>query len=141
MPGFRWDALEQLGGARRHICFVPFNSDASVVVGDGLIAFTVPAKMNGMFLESVLASVYEKGVTGATDVQVRRSRGGVDTDLLATKVTIGNEFCAADGVIDYTENQILTGDQLYIDVDAVHSGTAPVGLSVTLSFVPRGAMG
>lgn len=141
MPGFRWDTLEQLGGARRHVCFVPFNSDATVAVGDGLLAFTVPRWMNGMFLETVLASVYEKGVTGTTDVQVRRSRAGVDTDLLSTKVTLGDEFYVEDGVVNASVNQVITGDQLYIDVDAVHSSTAPVGLSVTLSFIPKGAMG
>jgi hypothetical protein len=90
--------------------------------------------MNAMDLTAAIASVHTQGVTGTTDVQLRRRRAGSDVDMLSTKITIGAEYFAADGVIDTANDDINTGDQIYVDVDAIHSGTAPLGLSVTLSF-------
>jgi len=111
-----------------------FDSGTSVATGDGTIGIPVPADFNGYELQDVLCTVHTKGVTGTTDVQVRRRRAGSDVDMLSTKVTIGDEFYANDGVINTSNDDIATGDELYIDVDAVHSGTAPQGLSVILTF-------
>ena len=116
------------------VCVVPFESDADVAAGDGKVAFTVPLSINGMNLVDVLASVHTQGITDTTDIQVRRRRAGSDVDMLSTKVTIGAEYFASDGVINTGNDDITTGDQIYIDVDAVHSGTAPKGLSVVLTF-------
>ena len=110
-----------------------FQSDVSVATGDGKTAFTVPASVNGMNLVNVVASVHTQGVTGATDVQVRRRRAGVNADMLSTKVTLGAEFFASDEVIDLANDDVLTGDQIYVDIDAVHT-TPPLGLSVALEF-------
>lgn len=107
-------------------------SDTSVATGDGKVAFTVPSNMNGLDISNVIVSVHTKGVTGTTDVQVRRRRAGADVDVLSTKVTVGDEFFAQDGVINTANDDLATGDQIYIDVDAVHSGTAPLGLGVTI---------
>jgi len=114
-------------------CITPFDSDDSVVVGNGTIAFTVPAAINGWDLTSAIASVHTKGVTGTTDIQIRRRRAGSDADMLSTKITIGDEYYAADGVINTSSDDIATGDQIYIDVDAIHT-TAPLGMSVTVQF-------
>jgi len=116
------------------VCFTVFNATTSVGVSIGVSAFTVPAIINGWNLTDVTASVYEKGVTGTTDVQIRRRRNGIDADMLSTKITIGDEFFADDEIVDTAHDDVVTGDQIYIDVDAVHSGTAPKGLSVSLSF-------
>lgn len=116
------------------VVIVPFGSDEAVATGDGTLAFTVPSSLNGMNLVNVLASVYTKGVTGTTDIQVRRSRAGTDADMLSTKITLGDEWSVSDEVVDGTNDDVATGDQIYIDVDAVHSGTAPNGLSVALEF-------
>ena len=110
------------------------DSGTAVTVANGTVAFTVPAFINGLNLTAAIASVHTKGVTGATDVQIRRRRVGTDADMLSTKITIGDEFFAADGTIDTSNDDIATGDQIYVDVDAIHSGTAPKGLSVTLTF-------
>ena len=115
-------------------CFVLVESDTDVATGDGTIALAVPAKLNGMDLIDVLATVHTKGVTGTTDVQVRRRRAGSDVDMLSTKITIGDEWYATDEVINTSNDDVQTGDQLYCDIDAVHSGTAPKGLSVVLTF-------
>jgi len=110
----------------------PFESDQDVTVGDGKVAFTVPSFMNGMDLIDVIASVHTPGSgSGTTDVQLRRRRSGSDVDMLSTKVTIGTgEYNAADGVVNTSNDDLQTGDQLYTDVDAVTS-TAPKGLSIT----------
>ena len=65
---------------------------------------------------------------------VRRRRAGADVDMLSTKVTIGDEYFASDGVINASNNDVNTGDQIYVDRDSIHSGTAPLGLSITLMF-------
>lgn len=114
--------------------FMVFESDTSISTGDGRSGFPCGAVLDGMNITAALATVHTKGVTGTTDIQVRRRRAGVNADMLSTKITIGDEFYAADGVIDTSNDDIATGDTLYVDVDAVHSGTAPLGLSVALTF-------
>lgn len=118
----------------RGVTLAPIESDADVTVGDGKIAFTVPASMDGMNLVSVIASVHTKGITGSTNIQLRRRRVGNDVDMLSTEVTIGDEFYASDGTINPSNSEVNEGDQIYLDVDQVHSGTAPKGLSVSSTF-------
>ena len=115
------------------ICIVPFESNVNLSIGDGKVGFTVPASMSGMNLTAAIASVYTQGTTNTTDVQIRRRRAGTPVDMLSTKITIGAEYYAADGVINTSNDDIATGDNIYIDVDAIHS-IAPQGLSVTLTF-------
>lgn len=119
---------------QRSVTFVVFESDIDVATGDGVVGFAVPANMDGLELKAALAAVHTKGVTGTTDVQIRRRRAGADVDMLSTKITIGDEWYAADGVINTSNDDLSTGDMLFVDVDAVHSGTAPKGLSVSLTF-------
>jgi hypothetical protein len=123
---------EDDGGAKE-LGLVAFESDENVTVGDGTQGIPVPASLNGMNIIAVLAIVHTKGVTGTTDVQVRRRRAGSNVDVLSTKVTIGDEWQAADGVINASNDDLATGDLLFVDVDAIHSGTAPVGLSVAIT--------
>lgn len=120
--------------ATRAVCIVPFESDTDVATGDGKVGFSVPAIMTGFLLTNVLAAVHTQGVTGTTDVQIRRRRAGTDNDMLTTKVTIGAEYYATDEAIDASYDDLATGDMIFVDVDAVHSGTAPKGLSVVLTF-------
>ena len=109
-----------------------FASDADVATGNGTTGIPIPASMDGYNVVGVLCTVHTKGITNTTDVVVRKRSGGIDTDVLSTPVTIGDEFFASDGTIDTGEDDVATGDNLYIDVDAVHSGTAPKGLSVVI---------
>lgn len=119
-----------------HSEVVSFNvtdSDTAVATGDGVVAWNVPALYNGWEITAAIASVYEKGVTGTTDVQIRRSREGTDNDVLSTKITIGDEYFAADGVIDTDYDDLATGDMLFIDVDAIHT-TPPNGLFISITI-------
>lgn len=117
------------------VCFMMVESDTACTIVNGTVAFTVPATMNGWELVTAIASVTDKGITNTMDIQVRKRSGGADGDMLSTLITMGDEFFVADGVVknDNTED-VATGDQVYIDVDAIHTGTAANGLSVTLVF-------
>jgi len=122
------------GTGINHANFALFASTKLVSVREGTQALTIPVELDDRQLTSAVASVYTKGITGTTDIQIRRRRAGVDADMLSTKITIGDEFFAVDGIINTSNQDVATGDQIYIDVDAIHSGTAPYGLSVALTF-------
>ena len=136
-----WAANEIIAGVLldteevKSVCIVVHESDDPVVVADGLVGFSVPASMNGWELTNVVASVYDQGVTATTDVQVRMRTGGANTDALSTKITLAAEFFATDEVVNTAADDVATGDMIFIDVDAIHSGTAPNGLSVVLEFM------
>lgn len=117
----------------------PVDSSTNVAVGDGTLFGTIPFWLDGYELFDVTASVDTPGATsGTTDVQVRRSRAGADADMLSTKVTLGvGEYTASDGVVDTANDDVQTGDGIFVDVDAIN-GTAPKGLSVALTFYHNG---
>jgi hypothetical protein len=106
----------------------------AVPIADGVDAFTTPMIINGYNLSEVVASVHTKGITNTTDVQIRRRRDGTDVDMLTVPgLQIGNAFFADTTAINPSYDDVATGDQLYVDVDATHI-TSPYGLSVTLTF-------
>lgn len=113
--------------------YSPFQSDEAVIVGNGTDGFVVPAFMDGWNVKDFVVGVHDKGITGTTDVQLRRRRAGSDVDMLSTEITLGDEFFASDGVIDAANDDLAEGDIIYMDVDAIHSGTAPNGLSGTVA--------
>jgi len=122
------------GEITRTISFEVVAATVAVATGDNQYVVTAPTTIDGMTLTNVIAAVYDKGVTGTTDVMVHRRRGGTDNDMLSVAVTIGDEWFASDETIDTSYDDVQTGDLLCIDVDAIHSGTAPNGLFVTLEF-------
>lgn len=109
-------------------------SDVSVITGDGKAGITIPHFLNGYNIIDVIATVHTQGVTNTTDVQIRRRRSGSDVDVLSTKITIGAEYYARDGVINASNDDVATGDLIFVDVDAIHT-TAPKGLAITISLV------
>ena len=110
-----------------------YASDEAVAVAQGTSGIPIPASMDGMDLVHATATVHDVGVTSSTTVQVRRRRAAATADMLTTLMTLTTtQFNATTGVSG--NNDILTGDILYIDVDTIHSGTAPNGLSVVLEF-------
>ncbi len=119
---------------QKSVNFLIHESDVAVAVADGKAGFAINDALNGMNLIDVLAAVHDKGITNTTDIQVRRRRAGANVDMLSTKITIGDEFYTSDEVINGANDDVATGDIIYADVDAVHSGTAPNGLSIVLTF-------
>ena len=128
-----WVALGS-GTTTRVAALIAVPSDTYVAVKEGTYAIPISADLNGMSLTAALANVYVKGVTGSTTVMIRKSSGGADVDMLTGAITIGNVYYANNGTIDATHKAVATGDQVYVDVDTIHSGTAPKGLSVVLTF-------
>lgn len=123
------------GPVDRSVCMVSFLSDETVVVGNGKLGFCVSANLNGKSLTGVTAAVVVKGETGgSTQIQVRRLRGDTPTDMLSARVTLTtSDFTSSTCTIDLNNDDILTGDLIYIDVDTTTT-VAPLGLSVTLTF-------
>ena len=116
------------------VAIIAVASDTDVAIGEGKLGIAIPSLLNNYNLISALASVYVKGITGSTTIQIRKSRGGVDSDMLHTLISIGNVFYASSSDVDLTKNNVQTGDLIFIDVDTVHSGTKAKGLSVVMTF-------
>lgn len=128
------DALAGSNLGTRVVEVIVAGSGTAVTTGDGTDGVGITAELNGMDIVDVTAFVHDKGITGTTDIQIRRRRAGSDSDVLSTKVTLGDEFFASDGVINTSNDDLATGDMLYVDVDAIHSGTAPNGLTVAIQL-------
>lgn len=115
---------------------------SAITTGDGKVYFRVPSVMNGYNLVAVAASLSTVSSSGIPTVQVRRSRWASATtrtnaDMLSTKLTIdASEFdsidAAAAAVIDAANDDVNTGDHIYIDIDV--AGTGAKGLFVELQF-------
>ena len=128
------DALKasNIGTAKMGIVIV--RSTTPLAIGNGLEGMPIPAELNGYNLVSAIAVVHDKGITSTTNIQIRRRRAGSDVDMLDTEITIGDEFFAADGSIDTDNDDVITGDLIYTDINQVHSGTPPNGLSMVYGF-------
>lgn len=112
----------------------------NVATGDGQgMFFTVPSFMNGWNLTAVSGVVDVAGTTGTMDVQIRRLRVATPADMLSTKLTWDSterrtSTAATPAVINTSNDDIATGDDIYIDVDAVHSTPATGVVNVSLTF-------
>jgi len=112
------------------------DSATNTAVGDGKAFFRVPAILNEYNLVAVAANVYTAGTTGTTDVQIRNVTDS--QDILSTKMTIDSgetdtSTAATPAVINAAYDNVVTGDKIAIDVDAI-STTAAKGLFVELTF-------
>lgn len=124
----------QIAGQKRLIVWNVTDPNGSpLTTGDGKVYFRVPAFMNGHVITSVAMAVSTVSSSGVVTVQIRRSRGGVNADVLSTLLTIdANEEDSKDAataaVINGTNDDLATGDKLWIDVDG--AGTNAKGLVV-----------
>ncbi len=118
------------------------DTKASIKVGDQMIIAgqNFNAGNNGVFEVTAVGADYFQVDNAAGVVEANKTLGTGSIipikhrDMLSTAITIGDEYYAADGVIDTDYDDIATGDKLYRDVDAIHSGTAPNGLADTWTF-------
>lgn len=120
----------------RIIVFAPAEDCA---IGDGKIEFPIDVDLNNYNLTSVKAVVATAGTTNTMDIQIRNKTDSVD--MLSTKLTVdstetSSSTAAAAAVIDTTKDDVVTGDVLAIDIDAVHT-TPAKGLVVILGFTPQ----
>lgn len=112
---------------------------SSISTGNSKAVIRIPSDFNGMNLTAVAASCSTAGGSGTTSVQLRRVRGGVSADMLSTPITIdANETdsstAATAAVIDTTNDDISTADQIHIDLDSISSGA--LGIYISFTFQP-----
>lgn len=126
----------------RGIQILVFDDATEVTTGDGAgdVFIRIPSYMNGMNLTAV-AACNETAATGTgsetTDIQIHNITQAAD--MLSTKLTIDEDetdssTAAAAAVIDTTNDDVATGDQIRIDVDAVPTTTGGNGLVIDLQF-------
>lgn len=108
---------------------------AALTTGDGKAYWRVPSVCNGMNLVEVAAHVTTVSTSGLPTVQIHNVTDAVD--MLSTSLTIdANEkdsaTAATPAVINTSNDDVATGDELRIDVDVAGTGTK--GLMVELQF-------
>lgn len=109
-------------------------ADANLSTGDGKMYFTIPARLNGLHIRKVRATVITAGTTGTTDIQLANVTD--TTDLFSTKLTIdsgetSSDTAATAAVITFANAACTTNEVWRVDIDAV-STTAPKGLILSL---------
>ena len=109
----------------------------SVTTGDGKYFFHIDDRFNGMNLVRFHAETIVAGITGTMDIKINNETDGVD--MLSTLITIntterGSDEAAIPAVIDTANDDVATNHANRVDVDAIHSGTAALGLVITLTF-------
>jgi hypothetical protein len=122
-------------GSKRFLSFAIYDADESVRVANGISWQTIPAELSGYNLKGVTASVYAQG-TGSlsTTIQVRRRRGSSTANMLYAPLSIGYVYYAESTAVDTGNDDLITGDQIFIDILSTHQTVAPLGLSVCCSF-------
>lgn len=115
---------------------------SAITTGDGKAGFRISSALNGYNLVGVAASLGTVSSSGAVTVMVRRSRRTNATtrssaDMLSTAITIDvsefdTEDAATPAVINGSNDDVQTGDHIYIDIDG--AGTGAKGLIVELVF-------
>lgn len=110
-----------------------FESDTDCATGDGKASITIPERFDGYEIFDVQAGgIHTLGVGSTMNIQLRRRREAADQDILSTLVTVAPaEYTANDGVVNATHKDLVEGDNLYVDIDQVHT-TPAKGLTVVI---------
>ena len=108
---------------------------SAITTGDGKAYFRINSELNGYNITAVAAHVTTVSSSGTVDVQIANVTDTVD--LLSTKITIdANEkdssTAATAAVINTANDDVATGDEWRIDIDA--AGTGAKGLIVEITF-------
>lgn len=108
---------------------------SAITTGDGKAYYRVPSALDGCNLVGVAASVSTVSSSGIPTVQIRNATQ--TADMLTTKLTIDasetdSSTAATAAVIDAANDDVATGNQLYIDIDV--AGTGAKGLIVEMQF-------
>lgn len=111
------------------------SGDSALTTGDSQAYVRIPIELNGMNIVAVAASVSTASSSGTPTVQIHRVRSGSPVDVLSTALTIDasevdSSTAATAAVINTSNDDLATADQLHIDVDV--SGTGTKGLFVQI---------
>lgn len=114
-----------------------FDDATALSTGDMKASFAIPVELNGLNLVDADAFVTTVSSSGLPTVAIRRERSGSAVDMLSTSITIDasekTSYTAATApAINASNDDVATGDLIYIDVDG--AGTGAKGLGVVLVF-------
>lgn len=129
------------GPEQEPVAITVFEGTTAVTTGDGKVYFRIPASLDGTNLVDAAAVVLAKSTSGTPTVQIARGRqaaaGSAHTfvDMLSTRITIdANEFDSATAatprVINTSNDDVLTGDLIRVDVDVAGTGTTGMWLNL-----------
>lgn len=133
------DALAGSNAFTELVEIMASDMSTAITTGDGKAGFYVPTMMNGMNLVRASAALLAaQSTSGVPTVQIRRFRSGASADMLSTRITIDinestSHTAAAPPVVDTGNDDVATGDLIYVDVDV--AGTGAKGLLVSLEFM------
>jgi len=128
-------ALAGGGSSTSWVLFDVIPQAVSLTTGDGKYTFRVPSAFNGMNLVGAESHVYEYSTLGLPTVQIYNPTKAAD--IFSTKLTIDDlekdsSTAATPVVIDSANDDVLTGDELRIDIDVAGTGTK--GMTLALGF-------
>lgn len=114
-----------------------FAPTETLATGDGRAYFPIPPELNNYNLIVPHAQVATAPTSSNISIQIHNVTDGVD--MLSTPLTIddgekSSHTAATPPVVNGAADDVVTGDLLRVDVDAVGSGVAGVGLWVALRF-------
>jgi len=123
-----------------------FGPTTAVSTGNGKAYFPIPSFLNTYELTGVSATTTDAGVTGTMTIQLARcavaatgDQCASSADMLSTLLQFDtNEANSLDAtnqpVINTSNDDVATSQQIRVDIDAIHSGTAANGLVIILTF-------
>ncbi len=110
---------------------------SAITTGNGKAYYPIPAALSGLDLIDARAVLDTAGTGGGFLMQLRRKRAGSDVDMLSTRVSIDSgendsEDATAAPAINSSNDDVLIGDRIYIDLDGVPTGAK--GLVAEMTF-------
>jgi len=124
-----------LGRAKIYAVLEIKDKDGTWSVANDVYRFTIPKNVDGMNLVDADMAIYTTSSSGLPTVMVHNL---TDTsDMLSTAITIDvsetdSKTAAAASVVNASEDDVVEGDVIRIDIDGAGTGTK--GLSVRLGF-------
>ena len=121
-----------------------YNEASAIATGDGKMYFTVPALLNGMNLVSCGGHLYTAATSGVVGVQIANVTSGVDmlsaAKILEWDVTekdTATAAAASAAVINTTNDNVLTGEEIRVDIDAAAEWSKGDGGPANVSDSPK----
>ena len=116
-----------------------YNEASAIATGDGKMYFAVPAALNGMNLVSCGGHLYTAATSGVVQVQIANVTSAVDMlsaakklEWDATEKDTATAGAASAAVINTANDNVLTGEEIRVDIDAAASGAK--GMEIRLTF-------
>ena len=97
--------------------------------------WVVPPHLDQATIKSIRFNTDTAGITGAQTCQLHNLTQAVD--IMSTNASIATTVKRDDGttgVVNVANARVDAGDELRVDVDAIHSGTAAIGLTCQIEF-------